>query len=91
MLFLGATAYPQPTTGDRIQSDRIFTDRKVNDAFQGGEWFRLRMRYGFLNASYATVKLRETSFRDQAVYHVCLLYTSPSPRDGLLSRMPSSA
>ena len=25
-----------------------------------------------------------------AVY-VCLLYTSPSPRDGLLSRMPSSA
>ena len=24
-------------------------------------------------------------------YMVCLLYTSPSPRDGLLSRMPSSA
>ena len=23
--------------------------------------------------------------------HLCLLYTSPSPRDGLLSRMPSSA
>ena len=23
--------------------------------------------------------------------NVCLLYTSPSPRDGLLSRMPSSA
>ena len=23
--------------------------------------------------------------------HHCLLYTSPSPRDGLLSRMPSSA
>ena len=27
---------------------------------------------------------------DQAAY-LCLLYTSPSPRDGLLSRMPSSA
>ena len=25
------------------------------------------------------------------VKHICLLYTSPSPRDGLLSRMPSSA
>ena len=25
------------------------------------------------------------------VYNICLLYTSPSPRDGLLSRMPSSA
>ena len=24
-------------------------------------------------------------------YRSCLLYTSPSPRDGLLSRMPSSA
>src|SRR5680860_863221 len=24
-------------------------------------------------------------------YKLCLLYTSPSPRDGLLSRMPSSA
>ena len=26
-----------------------------------------------------------------AQLHICLLYTSPSPRDGLLSRMPSSA
>ena len=26
-----------------------------------------------------------------AVIKACLLYTSPSPRDGLLSRMPSSA
>ncbi len=26
-----------------------------------------------------------------AMYIACLLYTSPSPRDGLLSRMPSSA
>ena len=26
-----------------------------------------------------------------ALHYSCLLYTSPSPRDGLLSRMPSSA
>ena len=33
---------------------------------------------------------RETAvLYDQS--HHCLLYTSPSPRDGLLSRMPSSA
>ena len=25
------------------------------------------------------------------INNICLLYTSPSPRDGLLSRMPSSA
>ena len=28
---------------------------------------------------------------DNAEHTICLLYTSPSPRDGLLSRMPSSA
>ena len=27
----------------------------------------------------------------QRAFGNCLLYTSPSPRDGLLSRMPSSA
>ena len=29
--------------------------------------------------------------REALTPHICLLYTSPSPRDGLLSRMPSSA
>ena len=28
---------------------------------------------------------------DKTIPEPCLLYTSPSPRDGLLSRMPSSA
>ena len=28
---------------------------------------------------------------NQQILDTCLLYTSPSPRDGLLSRMPSSA
>src|SRR5680860_638803 len=27
--------------------------------------------------------------RNEGAYYGCLLYTSPSPRDGLLSRMPS--
>ena len=30
-------------------------------------------------------------YESKALYINCLLYTSPSPRDGLLSRMPSSA
>ena len=37
----------------------------------------------------------ESGYRQLLEYCVqgglCLLYTSPSPRDGLLSRMPSSA
>ena len=32
-----------------------------------------------------------TDYEDIPLTRVCLLYTSPSPRDGLLSRMPSSA
>ena len=33
----------------------------------------------------------ETTIGRGPFLKVCLLYTSPSPRDGLLSRMPSSA
>ena len=29
--------------------------------------------------------------KEKSDLYLCLLYTSPSPRDGLLSRMPSSA
>ena len=35
--------------------------------------------------------LSSMSRQQMAQYRSCLLYTSPSPRDGLLSRMPSSA
>ena len=31
------------------------------------------------------------SVNNSDIINACLLYTSPSPRDGLLSRMPSSA
>ena len=34
---------------------------------------------------------RITSMLILVLFYLCLLYTSPSPRDGLLSRMPSSA
>ena len=35
--------------------------------------------------------LKETVEINELENKLCLLYTSPSPRDGLLSRMPSSA
>ena len=33
----------------------------------------------------------DSAKKDIEFLETCLLYTSPSPRDGLLSRMPSSA
>ena len=38
-----------------------------------------------------SVLLPVTAPNGVAYAYICLLYTSPSPRDGLLSRMPSSA
>ena len=36
-------------------------------------------------------EVSQTAISNIAEANICLLYTSPSPRDGLLSRMPSSA
>ena len=38
-----------------------------------------------------TTRHRILGILNEEDYQICLLYTSPSPRDGLLSRMPSSA
>ena len=49
------------------------------DSDLGGTWYRNR---------YPGARFDSESF---TYGYSCLLYTSPSPRDGLLSRMPSSA
>ena len=36
-------------------------------------------------------KIEPITDNQKTLFENCLLYTSPSPRDGLLSRMPSSA
>lgn len=38
--------------------------------FDTGEWFKFRIHYGFINASYATLEVKETSLNDKPVYHV---------------------
>src|SRR5680860_1294328 len=39
-----------------------------------------------------SIREAKVNYPYQSVHNdICLLYTSPSPRDGLLSRMPSSA
>ena len=55
-----------------------------NDEQQHPNFKILKNSDAFLSAKEV---LKEISYH----YKDCLLYTSPSPRDGLLSRMPSSA
>ena len=79
-------------TGNSLRNSIIWCDDRAveigNKAFleNGNEkcWNRLLNSPGNFTASkLAWVKNNEPK--------ICLLYTSPSPRDGLLSRMPSSA
>ena len=46
---------------------------------------------GFYAVGAITVVIVISAICVLSWYRNCLLYTSPSPRDGLLSRMPSSA
>ena len=44
------------------------------------------------NGKYSTIQAMFAILKEANIKcNICLLYTSPSPRDGLLSRMPSSA
>ena len=49
--------------------------------------FTIPIKLGVAGVALATIIAHIASW----LFGVCLLYTSPSPRDGLLSRMPSSA
>src|SRR5665647_1939993 len=44
-----------------------------------------------IDETIQVTNLNFTHVQIQTNSSICLLYTSPSPRDGLLSRMPSSA
>ena len=58
-----------------------------------GSWVPLALLVSQRGSSALTaiVGVVTVAFTVAGVYYCCLLYTSPSPRDGLLSRMPSSA
>ena len=47
--------------------------------------------YGFTDSESVFENQEVPDWTPEEESEVCLLYTSPSPRDGLLSRMPSSA
>ena len=60
---------------------------KVEMAENSSVWF-----CAVLRGDNDLIKIgKNSNIQDNSVLHTCLLYTSPSPRDATLSRMPSSA
>lgn len=43
---------------------------KKEDAFDVGEWFKFRIHYGFVNAGYATMEVKEATINSKKVFHV---------------------
>jgi len=53
-----------------IFSSLSLSAQGVRSAYKTGEWLKFRIHYGFLNASYATLHLKENVLDDKPVHHV---------------------
>ena len=76
----------------REQAVQYGTDYRRAQVFgidASGEWKMVYTPEGTFKAK--ALVLASGAMGRPASFKGCLLYTSPSPRDGLLSRMPSSA
>ena len=68
-----------------------YCDGKSDDTHNEGAWQQaMLIAYGVYTGNLDDFVEGATHYHATYVLP-CLLYTSPSPRDGLLSRMPSSA
>lgn len=45
-------------------------ESKKQDAFGTGEWFKFRIHYGFVNAGYATLEVKDALINNKKVFHV---------------------
>lgn len=45
-------------------------DSQKEGAFAVGEWFKFRIHYGFVNAGYATMEVKDASINNKKVFHV---------------------
>ena len=86
-----AAAADSKSAGEGEQAERA----RMNIAFPTEEQAEMMEKLGFDKPGQEdTVPLVADKFKwdeDRPFHRCCLLYTSPSPRDATLSRMPSSA
>ncbi len=45
-------------------------DTRNDDAYGVGEWFKFRIHYGFVNAGYATLEVKDAVIENKKVFHV---------------------
>ena len=83
----------------KYAKDVVGKDVSVNDvnemakAISNIDFAPAKLDVGLLTSEYLASESNDMSdfLSNKLSSFICLLYTSPSPRDGLLSRMPSSA
>ena len=85
-----------------IVSDKALSEFALENSLGGFEFLScipgtvgggIKMNAGCFNREFKDIliSIQAVTKSGQVLTIPCLLYTSPSPRDGLLSRMPSSA
>ena len=87
---LHLASLPMPVT---VNGGRVLLDL-VGDGYDEGEGLRDQQQFQNLETAHQSrpEQRKERGKTPEKNENTdCLLYTSPSPRDGLLSRMPSSA
>lgn len=45
-------------------------DSQDTSSFDSGEWFKFRIHYGFVNAGFATLEVKDALINQKSVYHV---------------------
>lgn len=45
-------------------------DTPQEDAYTTGEWFKLRIHYGFVNAGYVTLEVKDASLNSKKTHHI---------------------
>ena len=78
-------SHPEYHTVRTLDALQQYRDQGGHLAYLGGNGFYWRVAIHPENSSLIEIRRAEGGIR------ACLLYTSPSPRDATLSRMPSSA
>ena len=74
-----------------IQRARQLGDRLVVGVSSDALNYSKKAEYPAVPQDHRMAVVKAINGVDEVFLEDCLLYTSPSPRDGLLSRMPSSA